>query len=250
MVKLLKSFSISPTALRLLFKAGLLTAVLGGAYFLGFSFWPLFVFFLVLLAVYLKEPLERRLVGTSFFILAFFSVLGLAMFRSFGFNSSFLLLAAFFLFFGLFFIILGLIHFVFENRFAVYGIFNTILLLLVFLVVQRLELNDFLKYFLIFSAIMLIFRETFLYFGILLGSRVWFVSAVAGFLAVELYLLVVFLPLGFINAAAFLALFFLLIRDSLAVHFQGFLNLAFIFRQLTFFVFLTTIIFAAAKWAI
>ena len=250
MARLLKLFSINPTGLKLLFKAGLMTAALSGVYFLGVSFWSLLIFFLISFGIFLKEPPERRLAGISFFILTLLSVLSLALIRSAGPAPTFLIFGAFFVFFALFFILFGLINFFFKNRFAVYGVFNTVLLLLIFLIIQQLSLNDFLRYLLIFSAVALVFREAFVYFGALLGPRVWFASAVSGFLAVEFYFLVSFLPLGFINAAAFLTLSFLLVRDGLAVHFQGFLNLPFVFRQLTFFVFLAIIIFAAAKWAI
>jgi len=94
------------------------------------------------------------------------------------------------------------------------------------------------------------FHESFDFFGVTRGKRLVFAAFILSLLSVELSWVVMFLPLGFINAAAFLALFFLLVRDGIVIHFQGYLSLPFVFKQLTFFIVLAVLIFASARWAI
>lgn len=75
-------------------------------------------------------------------------------------------------------------------------------------------------------------------------------AGISGILAVEFAWILSFLPLGFINAALFLTLLFLLLRDGLLVRAQGFLNLRFILREFTFFVFLGLVILAVSRWSL
>jgi hypothetical protein len=66
----------------------------------------------------------------------------------------------------------------------------------------------------------------------------------------ELTWVILLLPLGIINSAALLTLFFILIRDFLSAHFRGILSSSFVFRQLTFLVLFTIIILASSNWSL
>ncbi|MCP6720047.1 MAG: hypothetical protein KJI72_01805 [Patescibacteria group bacterium] len=251
MAKKLAFLLTDRTAWRLPFKTALATLTLLFVLWFDFSLVALAVFFTVFVSIYFSQITERRLLKVSFWFLPIFSLIGIKLLLS-SFSPPLFIIIALALFAFLFFILLGLMSFFFKDKFLVYGIFNTSLLLLLFLLVFHLGRPDnfwFLGIVLFFMMV-LIFEEVFKFFGIYKGKRTLAALGIVGILAVEIAWLTSFLPLGFINAAVFLTLFFLLVRDSLAVHFRGFLNLSFIFRELAFFVFITLIIFAASQWSI
>lgn len=251
MAKKLAFLLTDRTAWKLLFKAVLATAALLLVLRFGFNLVVLVVFFAVFIGIYFSQITERRLLRISFWLLPVFGLTAIKILLS-SFSPPFFIVITLAFFAFLFFILLGLTNFFFKDRFLVYGIFNTSLLLLLFLLVFYLGRPDnfwFLGIALFFMMV-LIFEEIFRFFGIHKGKRTLAVSGVIGILAVEVAWFASFLPLGFINAAVFLTLFFLLVRDSLMVHFKGFLNLSFIFRELAFFIFLTLVIFAASQWSI
>lgn len=251
MVKRLKSLWVNPIASRLLLKIALVLGAFLGVRFFGFSFSTIFSSAIVFLLIYFLESPERTRLRSSFFVSVFFGFVALSQFLSSSFSISLAANFVFFLVLGIiFFIIFGLTAFIFTNRFLAYGLFNTVLLVFIFLTIQFLSWSFLVSSLILFITLALIFHETFLFFSINLKDRIWFASFILGLLALELSWLLVFLPLGVINSAVFLALFFLLVRDTLLVHFQGHLNLSFVFRELTFFVFLSIIIFAASKWTI
>jgi hypothetical protein len=102
----------------------------------------------------------------------------------------------------------------------------------------------------LFIAVFFVFKEVFIFFDLLAGSRTWILSGATVLLALAIAWISDFLPLVFISQACFLALIFLLLRDGLLNYFKGHLDLPLIFRQLTFFVLLTLVIFATARWTI
>ena len=215
---------------------------------LDFSVVAVVIFLAVFSGIYFSQSVERRMLRTSFWFLPIFSIVGIKLLSPSLLLSSLSLLP----FAVLFFVLLGLMNLVFRDRFLVYGIFNTALLLLIFLIAfyawrpgSFLILGPVL-----FLVVALLFMEVLGVFEIFLGRRALVVGGTLGLLAAEVVWLTGFLPLGFINAAVFATLFFLLLRDGLAVHFRGFLNLPFIFRQLTFFIVLTIVIFAASSWSV
>lgn len=257
MVKKLKYFlTTKPTGWKLPLKALFASFVLIGSYFLGL-FLSIIIVLAYFSAVFSKEPAEKKTFSASFWTLILTGFLGVLLLKISSSPLGFIII--FCLIFGiLVFVVLGLINFVFLKRFAVYGIFNVALLILVFSEAFYLKslstpkswliliLSSFALFFIIFS----IFKEIFSFFGISYSKKTLITSLVLGFLALELFWIVSFLPLGYISAAAFLALIFLLIRDAFLVHFQGFLDLPFIFRELTFFLLLSLMIFAVSQWSI
>lgn len=255
MVKRLKYIStIKLTGWRLPLKALFASLVLISSYFLG-PLWSIIIIFAYFLAVFGKEPAEKKMLGVSFWTLVLTGFLGVLLLKISALPFGFVLILS--LIFGiLVFVVLGLINFVFLERFAIYGIFNVALLILVFTEIFYLKslslswLILVISSLALFFAIFSIFKEVFGFFGIIYSKKTLITSIVLGFLALELYWTVSFLPLGYINAAAFLALIFLLVRDTLLVHFQGFLDLPFVFRELTFFLLLSLTIFAVSNWSI
>ncbi len=258
MVKKLKFLLVNQIGWRLPFKAIIASFALLSVYWLNFSFWPIFTAIIVLGIVFFRESPERKVFAVSFWLIAILGLFGFYFLDGAISVSALAIFGFMFLLCALFFLWFGLVSFSFPNRFAVYGIFNTVILIGFFLVLFYLNPPSAFastKFSLIwslglFSALTLIFKEIFGFFGVFLGKRDWLIGFSLGFLAFELSWLSAFLPLGFVNAAAFLALVFILLRDSILAHFQGYLDTSFVFKELTFFVFLSIIIFAAAKWAI
>lgn len=258
MAKKLKFLLVNQTRWRLLFKAIIASFALLGVYWLDFSFWPIFTAIIVLGIVFFRESPERKVFAVSFWLIALLGLFGFYFLGGAISISPLAVLGFTFLLFALFFLWFGLVGFFFPNRFAIYGIFNTGVLVGFFLVFFYLNLPSAfasLKFNLfwslgLFLGVALIFKEVFGFFGVFLGKRGWLTSFSLGFLAFEMAWFLAFLPLGFVNAATFLALVFILLRDSILAHFQGHLDIHFLFREFTFFVFLSIIIFATAKWAI
>jgi len=259
MVKRLKFLLTNQTEWKLLFKAFLLTLTIFLVGLFGFSWWAIFIFFLVLIGIYFTQLLERHLLRVSFWLLPLlilFSLHSLSILPSC--STSILCplsLITYFLYFSLTFIVLGIGSFFFTHRHTIYSLLNTILILLTSLLLfsSKFQVTSFkfnFLYLVFFLIIIFIFKEVLHFFEVSWSKRIFIVSLAVSLVGLELAWLITFLPLGFINAAAFLTLFFILIRESIVSHFRGTLNLPFIMRQLTFFVLLTLIIFAVSQWTI
>lgn len=260
MVKKLKFLLINQTEWKLLFKAFLLTLTLFLVELFGFSWWAILVFFLFLIGIYFTQLSERHLIRVSFWLLPLlilFSLHSLSILPSCSLSlvPCPLSLIAYLLYFSLTFIVLGLGNFFFTHRHTIYSLLNTILILLTSLLLfsSKFQVTSFkfnFLYLAFFLIIIFIFKEVLHFFEVSWAKRSLIVSLAVSLVGLELAWLITFLPLGFINAAAFLTLFFILIRESIVSHFRGTLNLPFIMRQLTFFVLLTLIIFAVSRWTI
>lgn len=260
MVKRLRFLLTNQTGWKLLFKAFLLTLTLFLVELFGFSWWAILAFFLVLIGIYFTQLPERHLLRISFWLLPLLILFGLHSLSSLPSCSLSLIpcplsLIAYILYFLLSFTILGLGSFFFTRRHAVYSLLNTTLILLTSLVLfsSKFQVTSFkfnFLYLAFFLITIFIFREVLHFFEVSWSKRGLIVSLAVSLVGLELAWLITFLPLGFINAATFLTLFFILIRESIVSHFRGTLNLPFIMRQLTFFVLLTLIIFAVSQWTI
>ena len=75
-------------------------------------------------------------------------------------------------------------------------------------------------------------------------------SAALAFFGVEIALFVRFLPLGFVNAGAFMGLLLLLLRDAARSHFEGSISLSFILRSLIILLAGSVLIFGLSAWSI
>jgi len=166
----------------------------------------------------------------------------------FGNNFYFLLLAAFVL--GLIlFLILGTKNLVFIHRQPIYYIFNSILLLAVFILFFNADKSSFflLKYIGTGLAIFYLFKE-FLFYSF--GLKKNLIAAVFAFLTLQLVWGVVLLPIGFINSSALALLFALVLQDLAIYHFSGNLTRQVILRNITLVAILAVIIFASSNWSV
>lgn len=238
---------------RTLWKLALKSIVAATALFLvrffNFHFIAILGFFVLLLIIYFSQAGERKLLRLSFWVLPALSLAAIGLISPINLIG---LIGFIFVFAILFFIILGLVDFFFKERALVYGIFNTALFLILFLLFFYLTplKNFWILGIALFFLIILIFGEIFKFFEMPKTKRTFALAAAASLLGVEFSWITGLLPLGFINSAVFLTLFFLLTRDAFIASVRGNLNFSFVFRELLFFVFITIIIFAAASWSV
>lgn len=226
-----------------------MTLLLFSVKYFHFSFWSYFIFGAAAFFVYLNLPPVRAELKKSYIILM---LLGLAAIRFvFGEPTPLLLVVFLFLFAVLVFVFLALQSFQFSDRFLVYGIWNTALSLFFFLEIFYFwSALGWVVFLVVFGGVAAIFGEALGFFGVAAGRLKLSSALTLGYLSTALAFLVSYLPLGFLNAAVFLSLFLLLLRDILVFHFRGNLNFPFILRELTFFITIGTLIFAAAKWVL
>ncbi|KKM67479.1 hypothetical protein LCGC14_1470700, partial [marine sediment metagenome] len=95
----------------------------------------------------------------------------------------------------------------------------------------------------------LLFRELGLFFNIPRRKRT-LMGVLMVLIALELSWFVLLLPLGILNATAFIVLALVLIRDVLLTHAGGKLSTVYLFRQFTFLTLFMIIIFAASRWTL
>lgn len=200
------------------------------------------IFFIVVFTViYFREPPFRRFIfKTSFWLLVLliFIVFGLGPLPQIAFWPLLIL-------FGLAFWILdGLINFSFKNRLFFYSLFNDLIVLLGAALFFRFFLRfPFLTSLAWFIFLILVLNEFCRVWEIFRPRRTLVVNAVIALAGLEIGVLTVFLPLGFINAAALLTLFVIFSREAVLNHFRGELSLSYLFRQFTFFVLAVIIVF-------
>ena len=244
MVKKFQSIFRNRIGWRSLSKAAVLSGLFWVGGIFGFPWWAVAGIFFFALAFYFSLPEDRSLFRASFFLLIVSAFLISA--ADFGFSRVFTAL-----FFGvLFFIMFGLVSFLFRERFLVYGIGITAVNFLV--AAEIFYLGNFnplvwLAGFLIFFILQ---SESFNFFGISWFSRRVLSAGAISLAALYVGWFISFLPLGFLNAAAFLALLLLIARDVVLFHFQGILNRAFVLKEITIFIILGILIFTAGKWSI
>jgi len=206
--------------------------------------------------VYITQIAERNLLRSSFWLFPLVTVIGFwVITRNIVFSLSSPYVSLFFiglflLFFFSFFLLIGISHFFFKNRFVVYGVFNTAVLLASFVVFFVLFEKSLFWIFPFFIIVLLLFRESLYFFDIQFKRRIGVTSAVVAFLTSEMLLITKLMPLGILNGSIFLALFFLLLRDGLIAHFHGNLTTTLLLRQITIFVLLTLIIFSLSQWSL
>lgn len=253
MAKRLPFLSINRIAWRSLYRAAVVALALVLAVETRFAFLALALFIAAIGYAYFTQVAERKALRVSLWSLPLVALIGFWAFPAhpafFGGSAAFGVLA-FALFFGAFFILAGLGDFLFKDRFLWYGIAHTVTLLAVFLVFPLLAAASLWWLFVFFFVLFWLFEEAFVFFGVETPRRVRAASAALTFLAVEISFLTGLLPLGALDAAAFLALLFFLLRDALVAHFEGALDRGFALRGLTVFVLFALIIFASAQWSI
>lgn len=248
--------SISQELLRLVSKTLIVSILLWIVLAVDFRWWSLLLFFGSVLGVYITQIVERNLLRSSFWLFPLVTIIGFWVITrtiAFSFSSpyvSIFFIGLFLLFSFAFFLLIGISRFFFKDRFIVYGVFNTAVLLTSFAVFFVLFEKSLFWVFPFFVIVFLLFRESLYFFDIEFKRRIGVASAAVAFLTSELSLVTKFMPLGILNGSIFLALFFLLLRDGIIAHFKGNLTKKLLLRQLTIFVLLTLIIFAVSKWSL
>lgn len=248
--------SINREAYRLLFKTLAVSAFLWLAIASDFSWWSIILFFGSVFLAYIGQISERNLLRSTFWIFPLVVLAGFWIILKeieFSFSSPFTLfffVGLFLLFTFSFFILMGISRFFFSNRFAMYGILNTAVLLSTFSLFFVLTKNSIAWIFPFFFLVFFLFREAFRFFEVRFEKRVSVASAVSALLASELLIVLSLTPLGVMNSSVFLSLFFLLMRDSLVGHFHGNMPKGFLYRQMAIFVFISLIIFASSRWSL
>lgn len=212
----------------------------------GSSFWLNFFFILIAFAFYLMLPADRVFIRFSYALLLFLGLIGANFIK----QPPFALLSLI-LFGALLFIFFGLAYFQFSDRYLVYGIWQTMLMFFLFLVIFFFSgALRFSPSAVLFFVLWPMFSEVLSFFDVARGKPKAAFAAVPAYLGAMISFPLLYLPLGFINAAVFLTLFMLLIRDILLFHFQGNLDFPFILKELTFFIVIGTLVFAASRWSL
>lgn len=210
-----------------------------------FALIPLLCFVVVLAWGYFTESQERKQFRVSFWFLVLATLLGVAMVAS----STALSIAIVALFTVALSAELSLFRFLFTNRSMAYGIFHLALIFACFLIFFASSLQ-WLSLLFIAAALTLLYMEFFTILGAPWKMRVVLMSVGTGFLLTEVALLTRALPLGVVNAAAFMALIALLVRDAIRAHFEGRLSLASVLRGVAIFLFISVVIFGLSMWRI
>lgn len=243
----LKSLLTEKTLWRLLFKSVLAVFSLSLVY--GFGFHPVAVLagIIVFAAMYLRETGERSLLKYSFLLLPLLFIFTAAFITPEGAWAAVLVFISFLLFFAVF----GLANLFFRERFLVYGVLNTALLVsffLFFFYLARGPENFWLLGPALFITTFFLLKEVLIFFGFSGKRRLALHAGALSLISLEFFHISQFLPLGFINAAAYIAIFLVLAKDLVVSSINGTLNFSFMMKQITLFLVLTIVVFAASTW--
>ncbi len=259
MVQKLLSSLPKETKWRLLYKSLGAVAALGFAYLLGFSFFGSLVYFAVLAWIYRSERSGREVIRVSFWVLGIAALLGLYAI-TFSLPSFFIAtimeVLAFLGFGALLYLVLGNLNYVIAERPLWYRLVHSVILFFTFVeffyFAPSLGREAFFPLFFwllaVFLVTTLLIKEAFSFLGVAISRSLRLTAVSLGLLASEIAALALFLPLGFLNAGAFLAVVLILLRDALLMHFEGTLSFSFILKELTFFAVFASILFATAPW--
>lgn len=244
---------------RCVVKAILASLALGLLILVGVSFWPVLIFLIVLGAIYFSESAGRKSLRISFWLTTLFGIFGaLAMSNPPGGAIYHLIFWIIILTFGwLIFTVLGIVNLVFRHRFVVFNILNTALTACFFLLVFFFKPNLFIGlspiiwFLAIFWITGLLLKEV-LVFGdpLISGRNLKITTWIFGLLAAEISALCLFLPLGFINSAAFFTLLYILGRDLILARLRGFLSISLVLRELVVLAVFASIVFVFVGWTL
>jgi len=258
MVKKLVSSLIRKTGWKLPGKAALGALAVGFLIWAGVSFWPVFIFACAMLAIYLSEPPERRSLRSSFWLLSILSILGVAAVSAlsgyFLINLMSVLLA---LSFGVsLFLIFGLTNLFFKDKIVTYNFLNAAVsasfFLMAFYIMPDPSNNGVFNLVLWFLAVFIgsrvIVKEALVFNGLPENKSLRVITWSFSLIVAEIAIFAAVLPLGFVDAAAFITLLSIMGRDVILARFSGSLNRSLVFREVTIFVLILSLIFATITW--
>lgn len=236
------------------YKAALWALALGVTAVSGFWWAWVLVYAIVSVTAYLGESHDRTLVRASYWLTVAVApiLLYLQAASRIPFLSSVGMQLVVSAFLGaLMWAILGIMRSRFSETRISYVMMHTVLLIVVtlaalgFIEPYRLGMVG-----IGFALVLyLLFRELGLFFNIPRRKRT-LMGVLMVLIALELSWFVLLLPLGILNATAFIVLALVLIRDVLLTHAGGKLSTVYLFRQFTFLTLFMIIIFAASRWTL
>lgn len=233
---------------KLVAKIAFVALMLYAAWGSDFAAIPLILFFVAPGIVYFSESPERRHFRASFWLMALTAFLAITMVGGReGVSLASLLIVL--LTAGGIAVEVGLFRFFFESRSTVYGILHIALLIAIAAVFFAAPLS-FLSVVFLLVSFTLLFREFFALMNVPWRGRALLMSVALAFFSTELALLLRLTPLGFVNAATFLGLLVLLMRDAARAHFEGNLSLSYVLRALFMLLVVSVLIFALSGWGI
>lgn len=252
MAKKLMSLSVSPITWKLLFKSATLSLVLFFTSESGFNLLWTAVFLVLAVYFYLTSCLEKKIISYSFLIVLFLGIISSRLLITHG--SFFLIPNSLFIVVILtlvFFLLFALANFLFKNRTFIYNILNFFLVfwlnLLIFYKINEWRMFGILV---LFAGVFLLAKEALLLNDATWRKRTTVVSLVLSFLLFEIVFFISFLPLGFVNSAVVVAVFYLVFRDLLIANFSGSLNKKYFFEELVIFLAIFLAVLAISKWQV
>lgn len=152
----------------------------------------------------------------------------------------------------LFYWLLGIKNLVFAHRSAVYYLLNSFLFFLVFFFFFLIDKSRsfWFQYLAAGLAVFLLSKEFLSFFISDFPKRKTLAAAGFSFLVLELLWAVSLLPIGFLNSSALTLFAVLILMDFVIHHFNGTLTRKVILRNITSWIVLSIVIFAASKWAL
>lgn len=241
-------------------KAALAALALGVPIWVGLSFWSISFFFGIVCSVYFSESPERVTLRTSFWLSSLLAVSG-ALFVgdvSLPFWGKFFSIVLLLVFGAAVFVVLGLMNVLFKNRFTVNVFLNAFLsacfFILILSAMPGFSGESFLSvafwFIVLFLGTASFAREILILNtharGQILNLAAWSLAL----LIAEIAVFAALLPLGFLDGAALLLLCYILGRDLLLARLRGDLFPSLIFRELTVFAVILTLIFATVTWVL
>lgn len=234
--------------LRLILKTLIFAGLLFLAKISGFGILPVLLFFVLNLAMYYRGQ-ERREAGAvySFAILLFVALFGAGSLNHFQF-----LLPAILFFSFIFYIAMGIRSLAFVNRNEWNYAKNILLAYSVFLVYFLSNKYDwfFAKYLFVFAAIFLLAGEWFSWLENNFPKRYRLAAVALAFLTLQLLWAVSVLPLGFLNSATIMLVFFYLMFDFCEHHFRGTINRRLLLKNSVLLFVSVFIIFIFTNWKV
>lgn len=218
----------------------------------GFSVWGILVFLAASGWIYWSESVERTARRPYFWLLAVWAVVAGAISSGVVFYLAGLAYAA------MLYSWLGDIRLMWPNRAAVAGIGETglfaacaVVIFALFPGIRTMPLfGDVGFVAAVFAVAVILIREVFGGVNGAFRRREMVFAWGGGIILAETAALLVFLPLGFLNAAAALTLAFVVLRDVFTAHFRGLIKTGFVFREITVVVVFLVLIFAVVPWAL
>ncbi len=217
----------------------------------GLSFFTVLGFLFIALWMYLSEKTEKKNFRFSFWLAQIVFLLIVAEVPP-----GLLVVIPLLTYAGIVFIIFGLMNSLFSMRSFTYALHSTVLTLSFFvaLFLRRPPFSGvplWSELFWIvfsFAVVYFLFREFSRVFGLPESRKTRIAGFALGLASAEVGFLARYLPLGFVNAAALVTLLFLISRDMVLAKENGLLNLNFVFREMTIFIVISSLILVTVSW--